>query len=155
MKINFDGAISAEEKSSSMGVIIRDKKGLVITSMTTQIPQQLRLVEIEALVASKALEFARELGIADAVLEGDSQVVITALNSKNTVLAPFGSLVQDSLTLSTGFSNLSYSHTKKEGNTVAHNLTKLAVNLTNCVIWMEDVPSDVLFSYHANLAGIV
>ena len=155
MKINFDGAISAEEKSSSMGVIIRDKKGHVITSMTTQIPQQLRLVEIEALVASKALEFARELGIADAVLEGDSQVVITALNSKNIVLAPFGSLVQDSLTLSTGFSKLSYSHTKKEGNTVAHNLTKLAVNLTNCVIWMEDVPSNVLSSYHANLAGIV
>ena len=155
MKINFDGAIFAEEKSSGMGVIIRDRKGLVIASMATRIPQQLRPVEIEALATSKALEFARELGIADAVLEGDSQVVIMALNSKNTVLAPFGSLVQDSLTLSTGFSKLSYSHTKKEGNTVAHNLTKLAVNLTNCVIWMEDVPSDVLSSYLANLAGIV
>ena len=106
------------------------------------------------MAASKALEFARELGIADAELEGDSQVVIMALNSKNTVLVPFDSLVQDSLTLSTSFSKLSYSHTKKEGNIVAHNLTKLAVNLTNCVIWMEDVPSDVLSSYQADLAGI-
>ena len=147
MKINFDGAIFAEEKSSGMGVIIRDRKGLVIASMATWIPQQLWPVEIEALAASKALEFARELGIADAVLEGDSQVVIMALNSKNTVLAPFGSLVQDSLTLSTSFSKLSYSHTKRDGNPVAHNLAKLAVNLTNCVIWMEDVPSDVLSSY--------
>ena len=99
------------------------------------------------MAASKALEFARELGIAEAVLEGDSQVVIMALNSKSPVLAPYGSLVQDSLSLSNSFSKLSYSHTKRDGNPVAHNLAKLAVNLTNCVIWMEDVPSDVLSSY--------
>ena len=106
------------------------------------------------MAASKALEFARELGIAEALLEGDSQVVIMALNSKSPVLAPYGSLVQDSLSLSNSFSKLSYSHTKREGNTVAHNLAKLAVNLTNCVIRMEDVPSDVLSSYQADLAGI-
>ena len=154
MKINFDGAIFAEEKSSSMGVIIWDRKGLVIAFMATRIPQQLRLIEIEAMAASKALEFARELGIAKAVLEGDSQVVIMALNSKTSVLAPYGSLIQDSLTLSNSFSKLSYSHTKREGNTVAHNLAKLVVNLTNYVIWMEDVPSDVLSSYQADLASI-
>ena len=106
------------------------------------------------MAASKALEFARELGIAKAVLEGDSQVVIMALNSKTSVLAPYGSLIQDSLTLSNSFSKLSYSHTKREGNTVAHNLAKLAVNLTNCVIWMEDVPPDVLSPYQVDLAGI-
>ena len=50
------------------------------------------------MVASKALEFARELGIAKVVLEGDSQVVIMTLNSKTYVLAPYGSLIQDSLT---------------------------------------------------------
>ena len=80
--------------------------------------------------------------------------MMMALKSKTSVLAPFGSLMQDSLFLSTGFSKLSYSHTKREGSTVAHSLAKLVVNLTNCVIWMEDVPSDVLASYHVDLAGI-
>ena len=155
MKINFDGAIFAEEKSSGLGVVIRDRQGLVVASMATRIPQQLQPVEIEAMAASKALEFARELGIAEAVLEGDSQVVIMALNSKSPVLAPYGSLVQDSLSLSNSFSKLSYSHTKREGNIVAHNLAKLVVNLTNCVIWMEDVPPDVLSPYQADLAGIL
>ena len=135
MKINFDGAIFAEEKSSSMGVIIWDRKGLVIAFMATRIPQQLRLIKIEAMAASKALEFARELGIAKAVLEGDSQVVIMALNSKTSVLAPYGSLIQDSLTLSNSFSKLSYSHTKRFGNPVVHNLANLS-------------------SYHADLASI-
>ena len=127
---------------------------LVIASMATRVPQQLQPIEIEALVANKALEFAREMDISDVVLEGDSLLVMTALNYKNPGLAPFGLMIQDSLSLSSDFSKLSYSHTKREGNTVAHNLAQLAINFSNCVIWMEDVPCDVLSSYHADLAGI-
>ena len=121
-KINFDGAIFAEDKSSGLGVIIRDSKGLVMASMADRIPQQLQPVEIEALAANRALVFARELNIKEAVLEGDSLQVMKALSFKNTGLAPFGLLLQDSLDLSAGFSKLAYSHTKREGNTVAHNL---------------------------------
>ena len=154
LKINFDGAISTEEKCSGIGAIIRDSEGLVIASLVTHVPQQLQPIKIEALAAYKALEFARELGISEAVLEGDSSLVMTALASKNPGLAPFGLLLQDSLMVSIGFSKLSYSHTKREGNTVAHNLAQLAINHQNYVIWMEDVPSDVLSFYHADLAGI-
>ncbi|XP_030974640.1 uncharacterized protein LOC115994576 [Quercus lobata] len=154
LKINFVGATFAEEKCSGLGVIIRDREGLVIASMAARVPQQLQPVEIEALAANKALEFAREMGILEAVLEGDSSLVMTTLNSKNPELAPFGLLLQDSLNLSAGFSKLSYSHIKREGNTIAHNLAQLAVNFPNCVIWMEDAPSDVLSSYPAGLAGI-
>ena len=133
-KINFDDAIFVEEKCSDLGVIIRNQEGLVIASMSTRVPQQLQLIEIEALAASKALEFAREVGIYEAVLEGDSLLVMTALKTKNPGLAPFGLLIQDSLTLSSGFSKLSYSHTKRDGNLVAHSLAQLAINIPNCVI---------------------
>ena len=98
--------------------------------------------------------FARELGLSQVVLEGDSSIVMSALNSSNPRLAPFGLLVQDTLNVTTGFSKLSYSHTKREGNSVAHNLAQLAANIPNCVIWMEDVPYYVLSFYHADLAGI-
>ena len=94
------------------------------------------------------------MDLSDVVLEGDSLLVMAALNSKNPSLAPYGLMIQDSLSFSLAFSKLSYSHTKREGNTVAHNLAQLAVNLPNCVIWMEDVPYDVLSFYQADLAGI-
>ena len=154
LKINFDGPIFAGDKCSGLGVIIRDKKGFVIASMATRVPQQLQPVEIEALVANKALEFAREMDIADAVLEGDYLMVMTTLKSKNTGLAPFGLLLQDSLALSSGFSKLFYFHTKREDNIVAHNLAQLAINSTNCVIWMENGAFDVLTSYHVDLADV-
>lgn len=65
----------------------------VIAAMSTRVPQQLQPIEIDALAASKALEFARDVGISEAVLEGDSLLVMKALNTKNTGLAPFGLLL--------------------------------------------------------------
>ena len=106
------------------------------------------------MAASKALELARDLDVTDAVLEGDSLLVMSALKLKNFGLAPFGLLLQDFVAFSSGFKKLSYSHTKREGNAVAHNLAKLAFNCTSCVIWMEDVPPVVMPSYQADLASI-
>ena len=81
-------------------------------------------------------------------------MVIKALATKDTGLAPFGLLIQDAYRFISAFSLLSYSHTKRDGNRVAHDLAKLAITIPNCVIWMEDVPSDVVNSYQADLAGI-
>ena len=68
--------------------------------MSTRVPQQLLPIEIKALAANKALEFAKEVGISEAVLEGDSLLVMKVLNTKTTGLAPFGLLLQDSVSLS-------------------------------------------------------
>ena len=84
------------------------------------------MLEIIALAwesAYKAIVFARELGLSKVVPEGDSSMVMLALNSSNPGLAPFGLLVQNTLNVATDFSKLSYSHTKREGNLVAFNLT--------------------------------
>ena len=152
-KINFDGAVFAEENCSGVGAIIRNREGLVLAAMTEKIPQLLQPIEIEARAATRALEFAREVGISAAVLEGDSLLVIKALETKDVGLAPFGLLIQDAYSFIPDFSLLSYSHTKREGNLVAHDLAKLAVTIPNCVVWMEDVPPEVVDSYQADLAG--
>ena len=57
-KINFDEATFVGEKCSSLGVIVQDKEGLVIAAMVTRVPQLLQAIEIEALAANKAFEFA-------------------------------------------------------------------------------------------------
>ncbi|KAF3965157.1 hypothetical protein CMV_010629 [Castanea mollissima] len=64
-------------------------------------------------------------------------VEAVALNLKNPGLAPFGLLIQDSLQVSTGFSKLSYSHTKREGNTVAHNLAQNGGCFDEICLWEE------------------
>ena len=58
-------------------------------------------------------------------------LVIKALVTKDVGLAPFGLLIQDAYRCTLAFSLLSYSHTKREGNQVAHNLAKLAITIPN------------------------
>ena len=48
-----------------------------------QLPQAYRVEEIEALVVARALEFAFEIGIDSAVLEGNSELIIKALTDED------------------------------------------------------------------------
>ena len=113
-KINFDGAVFAEENYSGVGVVIRNREGLVFAAMAEKIPQLLKPIEIEARAATRALEFAREVGISAAVLEGDPLLVIKALETKDVGLAPFGLLIQDAYSFIPAFSLLSYSLIQRE-----------------------------------------
>ena len=51
------------------------------------------------------------------------------------------------------FLELSHSHTKREGNKVAHCCSaRLALNLSDTTIWMQDVPLSVLPFVQADIA---
>ena len=64
--------LSRSRKKSSIGIVIWDNNSLVMASMSKLLPQLYTPMEIEALVASTALEFASELGFGLAILETDS-----------------------------------------------------------------------------------
>lgn len=79
------------------------------------------------MVATRAIEFLAEVGVERVVIEGDSSVVTEALRPNNAGLASYGLLIEDAKLLERNFSELSYSHMKREGNKVAHGLTILAL----------------------------
>ena len=136
-------------------MVIRNGDGLVIATLSHPLNQAFKVVEIEALAASRALEFAADIGLDNVILEGDSKVVTQALETKDVGLAAFGLLIRDACTLAGNFSDVSYSHTKRKSNKVAHSLVKLATNLANCVIWMEEVPPSIYHFVRADLALLV
>ena len=90
------------------------------------------------MAAIQALESGLEVGIDQAIVEGDSEIVVKNLVSNNLSLASFGLLIEDACTYAASFSKLSYSNTKRECNKVAHNLAKLAA-----FVWMENVSPHV------------
>ena len=64
-------------------------------SMSQVIPLPQTIVELETLVALKALEFAADLGLISVVLEGDSEILMNALMDNSLSLASFGLFIQD------------------------------------------------------------
>lgn len=97
-------------------------------------------MEIEVIVASCALEFGLEIGIAQAILEGDSMVIMNALEDDELSLASFALLIQDAKVFSRSFTQLLYSHTRRECNNLAYSLARHFINVSDCAVWMEDVP---------------
>ena len=63
-------------------MVIRNHQGFVIAFLSQKFHWAFAPLEVEVLAAAWALEFAAELGITDAVLEGDSLMLIQALKKK-------------------------------------------------------------------------
>ena len=113
VKINFDGAVFSKENKSGIGVVVRNENGLVLGSCTKRLSQAYSAMEIETMVATTALVFASELGVRQAILEGDSMAVIKALKEFKYPLSPLGLLLEDVIMFSQKIDTMLYSHTKR------------------------------------------
>lgn len=80
---------------SGIGMVIRNSQGLVLASLSQQISPSFSPLEVETLAAKRAIQFASELAITSAVLEGDSQTLIQSLQSGAEYLSPFGLLLDE------------------------------------------------------------
>ena len=69
-------------------------------------------------------------------------------------LSPLGLLVEDVKLFAKNFVRLSYSHIKRSGNSVAHNLAKHAIRIPDFQVWMEDVPSNVVSFLHLDVVDL-
>ena len=154
VKINFDRAVFSKDKFSGVGAVIRDENGLVLGSCSKHLPQAYNAVEVEALAAATALALAEDLGMQRVILEGDSLVIIKALREEEQFFSPVGLLLEDVRMLSLSFQKLLYSHTKREGNSVAHNLARYTNSIPDFLVWMEDVPSCIQSFVQADLASL-
>ena len=94
-KINYDWAVFVKVIKSSIGVVIQDNQGLVIASLVQQLSQAYQVVEVEAMAKSRALKFGLEFGIHWAILEGDSEVVLKALENEESGSVAYGLLLKD------------------------------------------------------------
>ena len=82
-------------------------------------------VLVEALAAARAISFAHELSFSNFILEDDFKVVIKALKSNDESLSSFGHILSSAKTL-IDVNCISFSHTRRIGNVVAHILAKHA-----------------------------
>jgi len=98
----------------------------------------------ELFVALRAVEFCRNRGFSHIILEGDSLIVITALNNKNDNWRRYGKIMND-IDVVLHFDNWQCCQTKQGANKVDQRLAKEGVlhGIDRC--WFNVIP-DLLFS---------
>ena len=125
-KANFDATISQDVGRAGLGVILSDSQGLAMVSLAQNIQLASSVAEMEALAATRALELAAELGFDRVIFEGDSTSVITSLTDQVSNLALFGLLIKEAQDLALRLNHVKFQHVGRDGNSVAHNLTRYA-----------------------------
>ena len=143
-KVNFDGATFIDMDSAGLGLVACDSDSMVIAFLSECIRLPPTVANLEALACRRAILFALELGLQDVVFEGDSKVIINHLKAEQPCLIAFGHIIEEARTLSARLRQASYSHTRRKGNKVADKLAKLAKNLYEPQMWMEDIHSNAL-----------
>ena len=98
-----------------------------------------------------AIGYAQELSLDQIILEGDSEITINALSKEGWESSSFGHIIKDIKSFAAAFNSLSFSHTRRLGNKVAHRLARSACNFSHFHVWMEDIPPDIAFVYLSNL----
>ena len=152
-KVDFDNALFAKGLTG-LGVVIRNGHGLILASLTQQIPLPDSVIEVEVLAARKALELTIELGFDNITLEGDSEVLIKSLEKGSNSLAHYGHLIANIHVLMARFSSLCLSHVRRHCNRLAHALARRASFTPDLSIWMEEIPPDLNSVYMVDLSGL-
>ena len=132
--------------------MVRDENGLVLGSCSKRLPQAYSAVEVEAMAAATVLIFTNDIGVRGVILEGDSLAVIKALREGEQPLSPTGPLLEHVRMYSRRFETVLYSHSKREGNSVAHSLARYANSISDFLVWMEDVPPHIQSLVQVDLA---
>lgn len=154
-KVNYDGAIFSQQEKSGVGIVIRNEEGAVMASISQQMPLPTTVTQVKALAMRRAVEFALELGITRAIIEGDSEVICRELQDPIPSLAFHGHLLPKVKWLSNSFQYVGFSHVSSQGDNVAHALARRAIRKPNLTVWMEDVedvPLDICHIVQADLA---
>lgn len=140
LKINFDGAVFKDKGEAGMGMVVHDSQGKVKPSLVEKIQLPSSSDEVEALAAVRAIILAMDLNLPSFIFEGDSEVVISALRKKEESFSSFGHLISSIKHYLHSCNCISFSHTCRSGNSVAHSLAKLARHIDEFSVWMENVP---------------
>ena len=71
-------------------------------------------------------------------------MVIKHLTTEQPCLAALGHIIDEAHSLSARLRKVSFSHTKRKGNNVVDKLAKLARNLYEPKVWLEDIHNNVM-----------
>ena len=93
--------------------------------------------EVEAKAFEAGLLLAKDVGVRDVILEGDSLVVYNALCN---ISPPPSSIASGILDMSEDFRSVGYSHIRRQGNVPTHILAKHAFGIADYVAWIEKDP---------------
>ena len=153
-KVNVDGAVFKAQKAVGVGVLIRDCNGQVIAALSKRINAPLGPLETEAKAFEAGVQFAKDIGVQDIIIEGDSLTVVNALCGNTSPPSSVAAVIAGIKVLSGFVRQLDYSHVRRQCNRPAHLLAKHASGIIDFIAWLEENPCFIEQSLHHDVLNL-
>ncbi|XP_074300105.1 uncharacterized protein LOC141631315 [Silene latifolia] len=139
VKINVDAGTKVGE-GVGVGVVCRDNARKVLWGLTIVRDQQWEPEMAEAMAILDGLQEAAVRGHRRVEMESDCLVVIEALKAKKIGRSMVSLVLEDILILSNSFNFVSWLHTSRINNCVAHELAHPVPRIVGRFVWAEALP---------------
>lgn len=124
-KVNFDAAIFRATNLAGIGVVVRGWRDEFVGALSICVPLSHTVADMEALACQKAVEFAVEIGLQRVIFEGDSAMVINALNQGSAGLSTYGVVIEAIRCQAMVFRSSVFNHASRSCNCVADAFAKI------------------------------
>jgi ribonuclease HI len=149
VKLNWDGALNSSTNNIGAGVVVRNEAGELLVGLAVTIPYVSDSLIVEVMATWRAVELGRKLSFQRIILEGDSLIIVGALNQSNPCLSGYEQMMEDIRVRLLSFPAFVVRHVCRQANTAAHSLAKHALALNSEMVWLEECPS---FIFHIVIA---
>ena len=154
LKTNFDGSVFEDLGAAGIGVVVRNSSGTIVAALSKIVPCPSSVLALETIAARRAVLFLQELNLHGSILEGDSESSISAIKNQYFNHPDVGHITKDIMSLVGSFQYFSFSHTRWQGNALAHVLARRARLSFPISIWKESVPPDIYKVYVSDFLAI-
>lgn len=118
---------------------------VLLKAMVQAIPSTTKRIEVEpivveALATIHALDFSREVGFYDIIMEDDNLQIVNAINIEAKNWSRFGHFVEGIKDGMRIFRSSSFVHVRRDANSTVHGLAKEAVRHAIDKVWIEEIP---------------
>ncbi|MBA0789241.1 hypothetical protein Gotri_025232 [Gossypium trilobum] len=120
VKINFDGAYKETQNRSASGIVVRDSEGHVLLSYSKIHDGVSSPFAAEAIACWTAVKIGIDKGWQSLIFEGDSLAIIKRCNTKEQDRLMVGTYIYDIQKKIFGLNNISFQHTSRSANNLAH-----------------------------------
>ena len=103
-----------------VGVVIRDSEGRLKAALSKKIMLPLGAAEVEAKAFKVGLLFAKDVGVCDVVLEGDSRIVYNAICNYSWAPSSIAAVTHGIQDISKEFRSVDHSHVRRRKHTGPH-----------------------------------
>jgi ribonuclease HI len=144
IKLNVDAAYHDDVKAGAIGAVLHNCNGEFIAASVSYLPNVASPLLAEAYAMKEGLSLAMHMGYNMIVAESDSMEVVEACSGAETWWSEAAAIFADCVNRVASIGTVSFHHTLREANQVAHELAKNSFSNKSTCNWIDEPPDFIL-----------